>query len=200
MTMASLPAVEACRTTVAGDFVRLRPLRPEDAEFSLAWRLSPRAFLLTRGSETVEQQRAWIASRPPYELNYVIETLHHIPVGLLSLVNIDLANRRAESARFLIGDEDAARGIPAAVEAMKLLYTLAFDKIGLRKVYGIIFEDNALMIKWQLYLGMKEEGRLREHIFINGRFQDVVCLGLLEAEYRQTTLPRMNGLIAMAKR
>jgi len=62
-------------------------------------------------------------------------------------------------------------------------------------VYGTVASDNRLMIKWQKSFGMQEEGRLRRHLFLDGRFQDAVCLGLLEEEYRTVALPRMNALI-----
>ncbi len=193
-----LSVIESFRSTQPGEFVSLRPLRTDDAAVTLGWRLSQRASLLHRGAETVDQQREWIAARPSRELNYVIETRAGSPVGMVSLIDIDLAHRRAEPSRFLIGEEEAVKGIPAAVEAMRLLYAVAFEGLGLQRVYGTVAEDNPRMITWQVYLGMKVEGRLRRHVFMNGRLQDLVCLGLLEEEYRKTTLPRMKALIAMA--
>jgi diamine N-acetyltransferase len=178
-----------------GRHVQLRPLRPDDAEITLRWRASDRASLLNRGATTIEAQRAWIANRPKTELNFVIELRSGRPVGMLSLVDIDEVNRRAEPARFLIGEPEAVRGLPVAVEAMRLLYGLVFDQLGLRRVYGTVAADNALMIKWQKFLGMREEGRLREHYYLDGRFQDAVCLGMMESEYRNVALPRMNALI-----
>jgi diamine N-acetyltransferase len=55
------------------------------------------------------------------------------------------------------------------------------------------------MIKWQKYLGMKEEGRLRKHLFLEDTFQDAICLGMLAEEYETQALPRMNALIAVSK-
>jgi hypothetical protein len=55
--------------------------------------------------------------------------------------------------------------------------------------------DNPMMVKWQKFLGMKEEGVLREHLFIGGRYRDAVCLAMLEDEYRTVALPKMNALI-----
>ena len=105
----------------------------------------------------------------------------------------------AEPGRFLIGDESSVRGIPAAVEAMKLVYELVFDELKLQRVHGTIASDNVLMMKWQKFLGMKEEGRLRKHYFINGHFQDAIMFGMLVDEYRSTALPRMNSLIAAGR-
>lgn len=183
---------------LCGEHVILRPLRVEDAELTLAWRMSDRASLLNRGADSVEAQAEWIGSRPSTELNFVIELRSGQPVGMLSLIAIDEANRRAEPARFLIGEPEAVRGIPAAVESMKLLYELAFDQLKLHRVYGTVVADNQLMFRWQKFLGMKEEGRLRQHYFIGGKFRDAIWMGMMEDEYRSVALPRMNALIGTA--
>lgn len=182
-----------------GEFVNLRPLRTQDAALTFGWRRAQRAKFLNQGAASVEQQAAWIAARPASEHNFIIELKNGHPVGMLSLTGIDGANRHAEPGRFLIGDEAAAQGVPAAVEAMKLLYELAFDRLGLVRVCGIVAANNTLMVKWQKFMGMKEEGRLRNHLCQDGQFQDAVFLGLLADEYRRTALPRMNLLIAAAR-
>jgi diamine N-acetyltransferase len=196
-----MPDAAALHSQVlAGEFVDLRPLTVADAELTLSWRRSQRARLLNLGATTVEQQEQWIAGRPATEFNYVIElaATHH-PIGMLSLVDVDDVHRRGETARFLIGDETAAQGVPAAVEAMKLLYRLAFDELGLLRVHGTVAASNPLMAKWQKFLGMREEGRLRQHLFLDGTFTDAVLLGLLVEEYRTITLPRMAVLMAAAR-
>lgn len=184
---------------LAGEFVNLRPLAPQDAERTLGWRHSQRARYLNQGATDVQAQARWIANRPASEKNYIIERKDGRAIGMVSLVGIDLTHRHAEPARFLIGDEEGAKGIPAAVEAMLLIYRLAFDEMDLLRLHGTIAEENVLMLKWQKYLGMKEEGRMRRHYLINGRQQDAVVLGLLAEEYRKTTLPRMKVLIAAAR-
>ena len=182
-----------------GEFVNLRPLQVGDATLTFHWRRAPRAKFLNASANSIEQQAAWIAGRPVSEYNFIIELKNGHPVGMLSLTSIDLTNRHGEPGRFLIGDEEAAKGLPVAVESMKLLYELAFDKLSLVRVYGIVAANNQLMVKWQKYMGMKEEGRLRNHLFQNGQFDDAVFLGLLAEEYRITTVPRMNMLIASAR-
>jgi len=184
---------------LTGEFVNLRPLRVSDAELTYNWRHAARAKFLNQGAASVEQQAAWIASRPASEYNFVIELKTGQPVGMVSLTGIDTSNRRGEPGRFLIGDEDAVKGIPAAVEALKLIYELAFDQLGLIRIWGTVAADNHLMTKWQKYLGMKEEGRLRNHLFLGQQFQDAIFLGLLAEEYRKITLPRMNFLIAAGR-
>jgi diamine N-acetyltransferase len=182
-----------------GEFINLRPLTLEDAELTHRWRQGERAINLNQGAESLESQRTWISSRPDSEYNFIIELKDGRAVGMLSLVAVDLANRRAETGRFLIGEEPLTRGIPAAVEAMKLLYEFAFDTLKLARIHGSVASDNKGMYKWQVFLGMKEEGRLRNHYFINHHFQDAICLGLLEDEYRRSTLPKMRALVALGR-
>jgi RimJ/RimL family protein N-acetyltransferase len=183
-----------------GEFVDLRPLSVADAGITLRWRNSVRARYLNQGAKTMAAQEQWIATRPPADYCFVIELKSGQPVGMISLVDVHQLHRRAEAAHFLIGEEAAVRGIPAATEAMKLLYELAFDRLDLVRVYGTISSENVAMVRWQLYLGMKEEGRLRRHYFIGGHFQDAICMGLLQEEYRRFTLPRMRVLIAAGSR
>ena len=184
---------------IEGEFVNLRPLKASDAELTYNWLHAARAKFLNQGAASVEQQASWIASRPASEFNFVIELKNGHAVGMVSLTGIDSINQHGESGRFLIGDEDAVKGAPVAVEAMKLIYELAFDQLGLIRICGTVAADNHLMIKWQKYLGMKEEGRLRNHLYLGGQFQDAIFLGLLVDEYRKITLPRMNFLIATGR-
>jgi RimJ/RimL family protein N-acetyltransferase len=185
--------------TLKGEFVDLRPLTPDDAALTLRWRQSQRAANLNQGAQTVAQQAAWVAARPASEYNFAIVLKTGLPVGMVSVSGIDTLHRHAEPGRFLIGEDQAVRGVPAAVEAMKLVYGLVFDELRLLRVWGAVASDNALMIKWQTFLGMKEEGRLRQHYFINGHLQDAVLFGMLASEYRHVALPRMNALIAAGR-
>jgi RimJ/RimL family protein N-acetyltransferase len=182
-----------------GEFVNLRPLAGTDAELTFKWRSATRAQYLNQSAANVEQQANWIASRPLSEYNFIIELKNGNSIGMLSLTEIDDINKHGQPGRFLIGDEVAAQGLPVAVESMKLLYELAFDQLELLRVFGIVAANNKLMIKWQKYLGMKVEGRLRKHLRQkNGLFEDAIYLGMLVDEYRVIALPRMRGLIAAA--
>ena len=183
---------------LVGKYVDLRPLAVHDAERTFRWRSGSRAGLLNQGARSADRQAEWIARRPASEKNYVIVLKDGVSVGMLSLVNIDMHNSHAETGRFLIGEEERVKGVPAAVEAMALLYDLAFNKLGLSRLYGTVAANNLLMIKWQKFLGMKEEGRLRRHYNIGGDFQDAVCLGILKSEYEAEFLRKARVLMMAA--
>ncbi|MCG5247846.1 GNAT family N-acetyltransferase [Methylorubrum extorquens] len=186
-------------TAISGVYVNLRPLSVEDADLTLQWRKAERARHLNLGAQSVEEQARWIQARPSSEYNYMIQLKSGAAVGMLSLVDIDKRNMRAETGRFLIGEEEQVKGRPVAVEAMGLLYDLAFNTLDLHRLYGLVAANNNLMIKWQKYLGMKEEGRLRDHYRSEDGFQDAVALGILKSEYESVFLPRSKALMAAGK-
>ena len=181
-----------------GRFINLRPLESKDAELTLSWRLSSRSRYLNAGAQSVEAQEKWISSRANSEFNFIIELKDETSVGMISLIDINNTHRRAEPSRFLIGNEKAVEGAPAAAEAMKLLFGFAFDELKLLRMYGTVAADNTKMTTWNKFLGMKEEGRLRNHLFLDGKFMDAIFLSLLEPEYREITIPRLEWLLQIA--
>jgi RimJ/RimL family protein N-acetyltransferase len=189
----------AVNSKLTGNYVSLRPMTIDDANQTLSWRNSSRAHFLNRGATILEEQQKWILNRPSNEYNFIIETLECREIGTVALTNIDIVNSRAEPGRFLIGDEKAARGIPAAAEAMLLIYRFAFDQLKLHRVYGFVAAENGRMVKWQKYLGMTHEGTLKDHYLMDGHFQDAILFGMLEDEYRNVCSPRLESLVAMAR-
>lgn len=180
--------------TLVGRYVTLRPLTVEDAEITQAWRTGGRALLLNKGAQTVAEQAAWIADRPDSEIDWV-QVVDGQPVGMIALVDIDMAHRRAEAGHFLIGEPDLVKGKPVAFEATRLMYEYAFDTLGLHRLWGILSAENDKMLRWNLLMGMQEEGRLRDYYFLSDHWQDGVFLGLSEDDYRTVTLPRLRGFI-----
>jgi diamine N-acetyltransferase len=182
-----------------GKFATLRELTESDAEITFNWRMSERARFLSGSPGTIENQKAWINSRPLNEFNFIIlENLSQQPVGMLSLINIDKINLNAESSRFLIGDEERCKGLPIAAESMLLLYKFAFEVLNLHRVYGYISAENLQMIKWQRYMGMKHEGIWRSHINAgNGSFVDAHLFGINKVEFESIARRKLQSFLKM---
>ena len=183
-----------------GDMTTLRPLGVGDAEITLKWRLSPRAKFLQRGAQTVEAQRSWIRARGDAgDFNFIIEYRDR-PVGMVSLVEINLQHRTVEPGRLLIGEQEVVGQAPVAFEAELLLYDYAFDELGMHKLYGLVIEDNVGMLKTRLYLGYKQDGVLRDHFIFDGEHRDAIAISLLEREYRACYRDRLLKLISLFSR
>ncbi len=182
-----------------GEFATLRELTELDAELTFHWRMSDRAKYLSGSPDSIEDQIAWIKSRPLDEFNFVIlENSSQKPVGMLSLTSIDKLNLNAESSRFLIGDEEQCKGLPIAAESMLLLYKFAFEELELHRIYGYISSENTQMIKWQKYMGMKLEGIWRDHIKSgNGTFVDAHMFGINKVEFETIAKVKLQSFLRM---
>jgi diamine N-acetyltransferase len=179
-----------------GRFVTLRPLTVEDAEMTLRWRRGRRARFLQPGSQTIQEQREWIASKEQSsDLNFVIEHCGE-PVGMIALLELNCRHRTAEMGRFLIGEQAKVGNAPVAFEAELLLSDYVFDDLDFHKIYGDIMEDNIAMIRTRLYLGYQKDGILRDHYIYDGVYKNTVAISLLKDEYRMVCRPKLVQLIA----
>lgn len=83
-----------------------------------------------------------------------------------------------------IGDP-AYQGHGYGRDAVRLLLRYAFTMRNLRKVELSVNADNERAIRSYRACGFVDEGRLREHAFVNGAYIDVLCMGILRTEWLQ---------------
>jgi len=122
----------------------------------------------------------------------IVEDEKHMPIGLTGLWEIDWRNRNAMTALKLGGRPDI-RGRGYGTAAVAALMQFAFDDVGLHRLHSTIIATNAA--SRALYVGKcgwSEEGLLRQHVWRNGDFQDVVQVGILRDEY-DTWLEALNA-------
>ena len=111
----------------------------------------------------------------------IIEDGSHI--GNCGLYNIDAINRKAE-AWILIGEKRyRAKGI--GKEAMKLLVSYAFKNLNLNKVYLHVGNFNKTATRLYDNLGFTIEGRLKQEVYISGRYCDVYRMAILKKDQRR---------------
>jgi len=105
------------------------------------------------------------------------------PIGLLSLVDLNVANRRAE---LLIGFPGKVNPW-CSVEATLLALNFAFNTLKLARVYSYVYEDNPSSQRNTLHLGFVQEGVLRGHICDpadRDRRLDLFVNGMLATEFK----------------
>jgi RimJ/RimL family protein N-acetyltransferase len=71
-----------------------------------------------------------------------------------------------------------------AFEAAAAVLELAFETIGLHRVYAELDPRNAASIALCLRLGMREEAHFVEHMMFKGAWADTGVYGILEREWR----------------
>jgi len=67
--------------------------------------------------------------------------------------------------------------------ASKTLFLHAFQKLNLRKIYCATAQTNVPMINLAKKLSMIEEGRWREHIYLDGKYVNLIAFGVMKDEF-----------------
>lgn len=166
--------------------VTLRPIRPDDSARLLAWRNSPAvsAYMYTDHHISDEEHARWLAGAlsAPDRRYWIIED-DGAPVGLANVVQIDHTRRRCEWAYYLGEASVRGRGVGAAVELLVLDHV--FGPLGMNKLWCEVLAENEPV--WRLHesFGFVREALYRDHVWKAGRFQDVIGLGLLAADWEK---------------
>lgn len=102
-------------------------------------------------------------------------------IGGCSLFHFDLHSRNCEIG-IAIGDR-AHLGRGYGTDAIRVLLHYAFVYRNMHKVYLGVWADNEPAIRSYVNCGFIEEGRLREHVWNDGRYKDLVYMGILRSEW-----------------
>ena len=177
---------------ITGERVVLRPIDEHDTEAVLRWRARPDvvAQLFSERAPTRDEHLAWLArlrERDDREEFVIVERATGRSIGTIGLSAIDRRDGRGEYG-ILIGEPDA-RGRGLAAEASRLLLEHAFDVLGLHRVYLHVLADNVRALVLYEALGFQREGLLRDHARKDGRFRDVVVMGLLSHARSRLVVP-----------
>jgi len=187
-----LPSGEATRLIV-GKKVILRGFEEKDIEKMVQWRNDPdmnRHFFEYEPS-TIEKQRRWLEtlSSRHDERFFVISNRRGEVIGTVGLAKIDCRSRNAEWGRFVIGDKKYL-GKGYGLEAMYLSAQYAFTHLNLHRLYLKVFAWNKNARAMYESFGFRKEGTLREHVFRDGRYHDIVVYGILVDEFKKRGLVR----------
>lgn len=120
------------------------------------------------------------ASEPP--VTFVVD-VGGAGVGTASLFEFDTFARHAEAGISLLPE---ARGRGVGTQAMRLLLEFGFVRRNLRRIHLQAIASNAGALRSYEKAGFVVEGRLREHAWVRGRYEDIVLMGILRSEHAQT--------------
>ena len=70
-------------------------------------------------------------------------------------------------------------------DAVRLMLEYGFGQLNLHRVYLYVFAYNKRAIRAYEKCGLKHEGALREAGYKNGRYFDILVMGILENEWRE---------------
>jgi diamine N-acetyltransferase len=102
------------------------------------------------------------------------------PVGLVSLTNIDTVHRHAEF-HILIGP-DSAKDRGVGTLATRAMLQHGFGDLNLHRIALTVLARNARAIRVYEKVGFRREGVLRDAVYKNGAYQDLIAMAILGDE------------------
>jgi len=172
-----------------GEKVRLRAIQREDLETLCRFNNDVAVELAGGGDPPYPQSLARLqaefdadASKGGRDgMGFAIEA-NETFIGQCALFRVDEVSQTAELG-ITIGDPDYwGRGYGR--EAIRLLLDYGFRLRNLRKIWLHVHAANERAIRAYIACGFVEEGRQRQHIWSNGRYDDLVLMGVLRDEWQ----------------
>jgi RimJ/RimL family protein N-acetyltransferase len=170
-----------------GRQVRLRAVELDDLERYYAWMNDREVtrYLAADYPLSREDERRWLESAPANGfangVRLAIETKDGVHIGTVALHDVRGEDRRA-TLGVMIGDKQYwSNGYGS--DAIVTLLRFAYDEMNLHRVQLHVFEFNERGIACYRKCGFVEEGRLRDHRYQEGRYWDVIVMGVLRDEF-----------------
>ncbi|MBK9209108.1 MAG: GNAT family N-acetyltransferase [Anaerolineales bacterium] len=174
---------------IYGERVRLRATEREDVNNFYAWVNDPdvtRYLSLYLPMSTVDEEN-WFNSmtqRSQSEKTLVIEVRDGNGwkmIGNCGVFDIDTIGRLGEIGIMLGEKDEWDKGY--GTEAMSLLVRHCFETLNFNRVYLRVYAENLRAKRAYEKAGFVEEGRLREAVYKNGKYDDVIIMSVLRAEW-----------------
>ncbi len=112
-------------------------------------------------------------------LDIIVERPDGTPVGYILMNGLLTEAKEAEWTHFIMGEKGKGYGH----EAMKLIKALTFRELGFHRAWLDCKDYNARALHLYQSEGMVREGLIRDTIITNGKYENLVILGMLEREY-----------------
>jgi len=105
-----------------------------------------------------------------------------VHIGNCGLHEVEPVNNAAEFG-IMIGEKEFwNKGLGR--EATKLILKHGFENLNLNRIYLYVFETNPRAIKAYEAAGFVKEGVLRQGVYKNGRYIDVILMSILHSEWK----------------
>ncbi|WP_276357992.1 GNAT family N-acetyltransferase [Cohnella caldifontis] len=172
-----------------GDRILLREYRADDLEPMRRWVNDPDIvchlsdiFLYPHPLQASEQFLEEMLEGGSDSRGFVIaDPATEAYIGQVNLDRIDWKNR-VGFIGIVIGEKHLL-GQGIGTEALKMMVKFAFEELNLNRLELEVYDFNERALRCYLACGFREEGRLRARQFKNGRYVDVIVMGLLRSDW-----------------
>jgi diamine N-acetyltransferase len=176
---------------IVGERIRLRAIERSDLSRYVKWLNDPQVAsgvgrFLPMSFEEEEQWFIKLLERDPLERPFAIDIRSSedwIHVGSCGLFDFNHQARCAELG-IMIGARDFwDQGFGS--EVMQILLRHGFLTLNLHRIFLHVYAFNERALKMYQRLDFKEEGRLRDHHYYNGRYFDTVIMSILREDWQE---------------
>lgn len=154
----------------------------QDLERVLAWRNHEdvRRYMYTQHEICLEEHVRWFERASLESSRHLL--VFEVDTVSLGFINIHQIAPGGVADWGFYAAPDAPKGTGRQLGRAALRY--AFIQAGLHKICGQAIVCNERSIKFHLSQGFQQEGILRDQYFDGRRHHDVVCFGLIAAEWQ----------------
>jgi RimJ/RimL family protein N-acetyltransferase len=172
---------------IQGNLIYLRPMEIEDVKYKVEWvndHEVRKTLVYSDYPASILGTEQWLrkVSGDPGRKNFMVcLKADHRTVGFAGVKGIDRVNLKCESFMGIGVKDYWGKGL--GYDIKKALLEYCFSELQLNKVYSMHLADNQAMVRINLKLGGKLEGTLREDVWHNGKFHDMVIISVLKSEF-----------------
>jgi len=158
----------------------LKPLKKQYIEFLRKVRTHPEInkYLFTDVHNSKKEQEKWYKNSYLKDKNCLIFIAFdkEIPIGYGQINHIDCLNRSCEVG-FCVAPEFQGKGYGKILT--KKIINYAIEKLKMHRIYLEVFTTNKKAIKLYKKVGFRKEGILRDRVFKNKKFHDVLLMSVI---------------------
>jgi RimJ/RimL family protein N-acetyltransferase len=174
-----------------GERVNLGPIKREYIECFLKWFNDPELtqYLTSYRPMTRMAEEEWIENLKNRgdTINFSIvipnEDGSEKLIGNCGIHEINWKNRFGEIGIAIGEKEYQNKGY--GTEAIELLLEYGFETVNLNRLELCTYAFNVRALKSYKKVGFIEEGRKRQHVWVNGKYHDEIIMGILAEEWRE---------------
>lgn len=170
-----------------GRNITLRPLKMSDWEKTIQWRndIGIKEMAMMHPFPITEMiEKEWyeniLKSINDKTIYFAVAKKDDTPIGFIMLNKISYMHRNCALGIVIGEKEEQGKGF--GKEAIELIRDYAFNTLNINKITVEVIGTNRNAISFYEKLGFIEEGRLRQHFFVEGKYHDVIILAKFREE------------------
>lgn len=170
-----------------GKRVYIRPVLREDLPQMTVWMNNQEMtqYLNAYLPMSPEDEVAWfegIRARKPEDIVFAIVLVENNEmIGIMGLHHVEFRHGLASTGSFIGNNKYWGKGY--GTEAKMLVLDYAFNTLNLRKICSAVWAFNKRSKRCLEKCGYREEGRRRQHKFVNGTYADELLMAVFKEDF-----------------